>query len=558
MKKNLVPFQSNPFRHSVLGRLSPLIGGLLLSSAVANAEVHLTFDTDTQGVIPGGDAASMLWDAYGGGCLAITVGTGWKPSGAFVNLNDDVHADPAPALLTALRAELQQALINGGTMSYKITVETDAFAPAGPFPGWCQTIYQGRSWAGWDQSLGGTPTAGQLSVGFNNAVLPAKVEYIVNYTIEAAQANVNNDSIAQFRGDSQERAIHLGLNTQDVGGQVRYYIDDFKIDANEVVAPVIIPNVKITPAVPGLTIISSGFGQYDRQCVRTPQGHDVSWVGGTFPKTYEFTIADYPPNQGYESVIYFIPVPATPPGTEIPATNSNPDYSMPVAAGAWIYPNGDGTGTMNFRYKVGPAESNGPAGNEFWIADPAPSHGLGGQLAGVGSTKFLGTWKVTFTSDTDFTLTAPDGATATGAFNPTAAALFAGPMHVYFGNVPGTAANIGLAATYSRIKITGTVNPVDEELSVNPYSSDLEVAASAPAAVVQVLPDDAKYWLHWTMPATDFQPMQSMDLGLTDPWVALPPGTAHNSKFGRTRLLLESELSSPTRNFIRLVRPGTP
>lgn len=552
MKKILASFDSNPFRHPFLGRLSPVIGGMLLSAAVTHAEVHLTFDSDTQGVVVGSDAASMLWDAYGGGCLAITVGTGWKPSGAFVNLNDDVHAQPAPALLTALRTELQQALINGGTMSYKITVETDAFAPAGPFPGWFQTIYQGRSWAGWDQSLGGSPTAGQLSVGFNNAVLPAKVEYLVNYTIEAAQGTVENDTIAQFRGDSQERAIHLGLNTENVGGQIRYYIDDFKIDANEVVAPVVIPNVKLTPAIPGLNLISSGGGQYDRQCVRTTEGLNVSWVGGTFPKTYELTIADYPPNQGYETVMYFVP------GTGVPATNSSPDWIQPVCAGAWIYPNGDGTGSLNFRYKVGPANSNGPEGNQFWVADPAPSHGLGGQLASVYSAKFLGTWKITFTSDTDFTLTGPDGATASASFNPTAAALFAGPMYVYFGNLPSQAANIGLAATYSRIKITGTGYPVDEELTVNALSGDMEISASVPAAVVQVLPDDAKFWLNWTLPATDFQPMQSMDLGLTDPWVALPAAPVHNSKFGRTRLLLQTEVSSTTKNFIRLVRPATP
>lgn len=540
MKKNLVSSRSKPFRHFVL---SPVIGGLLWSTAASNAQVTLTFDDGVQGVVAGADATSVVWDAVGKRLEINTVG-GWKPACAYLDLNS------ADAAIVPLKAELMTALTNGGTLTYDIIVETTSVT--GNSPGWFETMYIGNSSAGWDQTFGGGK--GQITRYGGTFPITEPILHTVTYTIENA-SSVASDTIAQFNSSSGWFQINLGLNSQSFDAPnnttIKYYIDNIKIDANDVVAPVVIPNVKITPAVPGLTVISSGIGQYDRQCVRTSEGLDVSWVGGTFPKTYELTIAEYPPNQGYETVIYFVP------GSGLPTTTASPDYSQPVCAGAWIYPNGDGSGSLNFRYKVGPANSNGPAGNEYWIADPAPSHGLGGQLASVYSAKFLGTWKITFTSDTDFTLTSPDGSTTTASFNPTTAALFAGPMYVYFGNVPSQAANIGLAATYSRIKITGTGYPVDEELAVNPFSSDLEVAASVPAAIVQVTPDSAKYWLSWTLPATDFQLFQSTDMGAAN-WTSLTLTPNYSTKFGRTRLLLETEVSSTTANFFRLIRPATP
>lgn len=531
------------------------LSALLASTLAAPAEVTLTFDTDTQGAIAGSNATSMLWNSYGGGSLALTSGTGWAPSGVVINLNNADHVNdggPAPAALAALRSELQLALINGGTLSYKITVETDAFG-TGPFPGWCQTIYQGRSWAGYDQSIGGQAGQGQLGVNFNGAPLPAAVEFVVNYNIEAAQTTIA-DSTVQIRGDSPFREFHLGLNTENIGGTMRFYIDDFTIDANEVVAPQIIPTVTITPAMPGLQLISSGSGQYDRQCVRTAADLDVSWVGGTFPKSYELTISDYPKVAGYETVIYFVPE-----GAGVSSSNSSPDYSEPLCAGLWIYPNGDGSGSMALRYKDHVANSNGPAGNEYWTGDPAPSDGLGGELAARYSAQFLGTWKITFTSDTDFTLTGPDGSTTSGAFNAATAAKFAGPMYVYFGVVPGQVANVGLSAVFSKIKITGTGYPMEEDLAATAFSSNLEVAASVPASVVQVTPDDpAKFWINWTLPATDFQLTQSSDLGVGDPWVVVPTPVTHKTKFGRAKLLMESEVSSTSTDFFRLVKPGTP
>ena len=548
MKKNRLPSHPGTAWYSTVHRSRLLFGAFLVSTAVSKADVTLTFDTGTQGIVAGGDATSVVWDSVGKRLEINTTG-GWRPQGAYLDLNS------ADSSIVALKTEFSQALVNGGTLTYDIVVETTSVT--GGNPGWFESMYIGNSSAGWDQTYGGGKD--QITA-YGAFPLAAPILHTVNYTIEAA-SSVASDTIAQFGPSSGWYQIYFGLNSAG-GTTIKYYIDNIKIAANVVAAPVVIPNVTITPAVPGLNLVSSGIGQYDRQCVRTDEGNDETWVGGTFPKTYELTIADYPKVAGYETVIYFAP------GSGISTTNSNPDYSEPVCAGAWIYPNGDGSGSVSFRYKdfVPPAPpgggpppngSNGPAGHEYWMADPAPSHGLGGQLASQYSAKFLGTWKITFTSNTDFTLTVPDGSTSSGSFNPATAAKFAGPMYVYFGNVPSQVANIGLGGVYSRFKITGTVYPIDENLALNLMSSDLQVAATVPASVVQVTPDVAKYWINWTLPATDFQLQQSTNLASSS-WVALPSPVTLNTKYGKARLLLESEVASPTVDFFRMVKPATP
>lgn len=511
---------------------------MLFASACACAsscfgQVSLTFDTGTQGVVAGGDATSVAWDATGQR-LAITTAGGWKPQCAFIDFNDPLLAD--------IKAELLLALTNGGKLSYTITVETTSLT--GGAPGWFETMYIGNSSAGWDQTYGANKN--QVTA-YGSFPLSTPIVHTVEYDIENA-TSVTSDTFAQFNSTSGWLQVNLGLNSQSNYTAVTYYIDNFTVNANEVVAPVVIPKLSITPAIPGLNIVSNGGSQYDRQCVRTTT-NNVSWVDGTFPVTYELTIADYPKVVGYESVIYLVP------GSDIPASNSAPDYAMPVCAGLWIYSNGDGTGSMAFRYKDGVANSNGASGHEYWVADPAPSHGLGGQLASVYSSTMIGKWKITFTSNTDFTLTGPSGNTVSGTMNATTAAKFGPDLYAYFGNTPSQVANMGLHAVYSHIKISGTNGDFEENFSEIPFSAALERSAANAAGVIEVTPALAKYWLNWTLPATDFALFQCTDLGLEQDWTSIPITSAINDKFGKKLLLKNDDLVDTTKNFFQMVKP---
>lgn len=547
MKKHVQKPSPSPAWKPTLHRSRHVFGALLMSTVAASAQASLTFDSDVQGITAGPNATSVAWDSVGQRLEINTTG-GWSPQCAYLDLNST--ADPG---IVALRAELALALTNGGTLSYDIIVETTSVTSTDPEnpvnPGWFETIYVGNSTAGWDQTFGGGTD--QITA-YGAFPLAAPILQTVNYTIVAA-SSVASNTIAEFGAASGHYQINLGLNAQS-GVDVKYYIDNITIDANEVVAPLVIPTLTIAPAVPGLNMIASGNGDYDRQTVRTYDGIDVTWVGGTFPKTYEITVVDCP-KSGFETFINFVPGNATP--------NSFAHYSEPVAAGVWIYSTPNGGGGAYFRYKNGYPNSNGPSGREYWVGETAPSDGLGGQIASVNSTKMLGTWKITFTSDTDFTITVPDGASVSGALNSAFAALFGNsdpenpnPTVVYFGNTP-TPGNKGLSAVHSSIKITGTGYPIDEDFLTEPMSADLVVTAQVPASVLQVDAAASKYWIRWTLPATDFQLEQSTDLGTGGPWAALPSPVTYATQGGISRLLFESEVLSPTTNFFRMVRPGT-
>ena len=527
-------------------RIGALIATAALALPAAHAQVSLTFDADTQGVVAGADATSVAWDAYGGGCLAFHTTGGWKPNCAFIDLNLPEFAE--------LKAELLEAMTNGGTLSYKITVETDAVA--GGAPGWFETMYVGNSGAGganvWDQTFGGG--SGQATLYGAFPLTEARVVEI-SYGIEAATSAVA-DQIAQFYPNGEYLQILLGLNSETIEGMTaRIYIDDLTITANESPEPLTTPRLTITPARPGLHVISNVNGAYDRQCIRTAEP-SYPWVGVATPEnpvSYELTLADRPAADGYQCAIYLVADDG-----DVASTVSNPDWTEPVCAGMWIYRNADGTGWGALRYKDHEANSNGPSGHEYWVADPAPSHGLGGELAGVGSSTVLGTWKVTFTSDTDFTLTSPDGSTNTGAFNAATAAKFADSMFVYFGTIPDQVANIGLSMVFGQVKITGTAATLDENFLVDPYTDALEVAAAAPTGVVQVAPDAARFWLDWTLPATNYQLQQSMDLGDSYPWEEMTMTSAFKLKDGMRRLLRLDEVYDEGVSFFRLEKPAVP
>ncbi len=553
MKKQLQKPSPSPAWKPTLHRSRHVLGALLLSTVAASAQASLTFDTGLQGITAGANATSLVWDSVGKRMEINTLG-GWSPQCAYLDLNST--ADPG---IVALRAELALALVNGGTLTYDIIVETTGVTSIDPLnpvnPAWFETMYIGNSSAGWDETYKGATD--QINGGAFPLVAP--ILHTVNYTIEAA-SSVAVDTIAQFGAASGWYQIYFGLNSQS-GTNVKYYIDNFTIDANEVAGPVVIPNVTITPAIPGLNMVASSAGPYDRQTVRTYDGIDVTWVGGTFPKTYEITVADYPLVADYETFINFVPTP----GNVIP--NAYAHYSEPVAAGVWINSDGLGGGRAQFRYKNGHPGSNGPAtpvDRQYWVDEAVPGDGLGGQIVTVNSTKMLGTWKITFTSDTNFTITVPDGTSASASLNAGFAAKFAdsdeenpNPTVVYFGNTPASAAKVGLTAVHSSIKITGTGYEVDEDFIAGPMTANLVVTASAPASVLHVDAAASKYWINWTLPATDYQLEQSTDLGAGGPWAALPSPDVLPTKVGRSRLLFESEVLSPTNNFFRLVRPGT-
>jgi hypothetical protein len=375
--------------------------------------------------------------------------------------------------------------------------------------------------------------------------------------------NQNNPKLNQLR-DFHFKQWSGGAGDGMTGTQM-FWIDNVKLIAiPSTEPPPPPPIVTVEPAKPGLNMISSGGGQYDRQTVRSSLP-EYTWVGATGPVTYALTIADYPSQAGYQTVIYLVP------GSGLDAGMNYPDWAQAKCALAFINNNADGSGNMRFAYKNDVANSNGYAGHGYWDNDnPADLYdgitgagpvgtGKGGTLAYVNSTTIRGTWSITFTSNTNVTITAPDGQTSSGSLpNETTAQLFGGPLYAYFGTVPQTTDNVGLGAVFSRIKITGAGAPLDEDFSTIPFNPALEKSASNASGVVQVTGPDTPFWLTWTLPAVGYLPRQSPSLGedVLSPWTNIPTDNVLTARGRQWKLMETAQLLDPSRNFFQLIKPA--
>ena len=304
------------------------------------------------------------------------------------------------------------------------------------------------------------------------------------------------------------------------------------------------PKLSTEAAVRGLHILNEE-GQYRRQTLRTT-GANYSWVEGTFPKTYSFTISQAPAQPNYDAVMYFSPY-----GDY---SNSSPDYYSANCAVLRLARDGANL-AFSFAYKVNAANSNGPGGNDIRTLDSVPSLGLGGQLARINTaSSYIGKWSITFTDARNFTLSTPLNETASGTMLPATSAVFVNPMMVAVGtsNVEdnATRANGFNEAVYSNITMSGVPNPIADNFTTSVISPLFTNAGETQAANFAVGPD-AKFFVRRNGGSNFWLVRESTDLGLAVPWALKLNGvlsTATTASFPVTT----ADLQANPKNFWRL------
>lgn len=398
-------------------------------------------------------------------------------------------------------------------------------------------------------------TYGYLEVGFSTAAplygqiyaqqLPipdsASGQWLhISAPINRTVADIDKISGIHFK-------MWMGGDTDPIGASTMW-VDNIVLKAPDVVVEDPPPVVRLEPATPGLHLVSSGPGIYDRQALRTATP-EYSWVGRNQPVTYSFTLKEFPPEAGYTAFLYLTP------GTGFATGLNYVDYSADNCIVLFLNNNADGSGGMRLAYKDSAPNSNGQAGHDYWTNDDGT--GKGGSLAYVNSSTVLGTWSLTFDSDTSATITSPDGNTASATLLPETAAKYVNPVYAYFGSVPGDASRQGRTAIYSRIKISGTPNPVDEDFSVIPFNALLEKSPSDANGIFQATKADTPMFVKWTLPAVGYKLQQSADLGQTG-WMEMPSANAEGTVTARSerwKLLNAADLQDPKRGFFQLMKP---
>jgi hypothetical protein len=132
---------------------------------------------------------------------------------------------------------------------------------------------------------------------------------------------------------------------------------------------------------------------------------------------------------------------------------------------------------------------------------------------------------MTFSQDTNITVTAPDGEVLHTNFTAVAAALFADPMNVYFGAQPNSPANFGQSVVLSSISITGTTSPVQDNFLADNGQLDTNntwsIVAGDPRTVQLLTPDPGALWIKWSLPDSGFGLQVSTNLSKPASWITL-------------------------------------
>jgi len=381
--------------------------------------------------------------------------------------------------------------------------------------------------------------------------------FIANIQIPAAASNgwvhITIPINASTPGLDGQSGITFGKWVNNYGGQMtaaigtgKFWIDNITLGGTAGPPPP--PRVSLKKATSGLNVVSSGTGQYDRQQIRTVDSN-FNWVGATEPVTYEFTIKEGPGlgHNGFQAHIFLVPN----------STDGASSIDWNVTNLVWLNIQGNGPNggsQVTFMYKT-----NRPAGNDMLFnQDPAATN-ASGALIGVGnlgqilSTNILGTYKLTFSQDTNITVVVPDGTTTNYTITADAAALFGGTMQAFFGGQPNDLANLGLGYVFSKIKIsTPTTTMIEDDFTGGELDALKWVKQASSPPGVYVVPTNSFLALEWTLPASGFFPEIGTSLAPGATWVAPVMGNPATIQTNMRQLLLSSELGN--QNFFRMIK----
>ena len=299
--------------------------------------------------------------------------------------------------------------------------------------------------------------------------------------------------------------IDSGYYSLNLTGNSTFWIDNIKFVGAS--APVTNPPpvLGIQKAVPGLRLFAgSAVDTYDREELATLD-QSQSWVGGTYPVKYSFTLLDYPADIG-QTHIMLIPVNSA--GNSM-YNDHFIDYQASNELWMIVGPGGGGV-IASVQWKTN-LPNNNPSHTELTITNATA----------------VGTWTLTFNSATSGTLTAPGASPkAFTITDPNVVSDFGNPLVAYFGLQPNSTAGEGEYEDWAAISVSGVAGTqesdnftTDPTFDPNGYWSN----NSSSAASVQLVTANTPYWVNWTLPAGGYALGTAMMLpgntNTSDPWM---------------------------------------
>ena len=286
-----------------------------------------------------------------------------------------------------------------------------------------------------------------------------------------------------------------GASYGNLQGTTTLWVDNLEFTiTNITVVPT--PAMAVQNANPSLRIFAGDTSsQYSREEVATVD-QSQSWIGGTYPVTYSFSLMTPPGNIG-QTHIFLVPVNSTPGAS--PYGYNGVDYT--ATNGLWLTLNpGPTAGTVVATVSW---KTNLPNANPFQTGTTALIYT---------NTGVVGTWTLQFNSPTTGSVTGPGGiAHAFTIADPTVSTDFANPLVAYFGLQPNSSAAEGQYEDWASITVTGVPGTEENEDFTKETSRDITASGywhnmAAQAASLAIVPNNVlpAYWLNWTLPAVNY------------------------------------------------------
>ncbi|MGA2685845.1 MAG: hypothetical protein ABSF51_12410 [Verrucomicrobiota bacterium] len=290
-------------------------------------------------------------------------------------------------------------------------------------------------------------------------------------------------------------------------GTFNFYVDNIAFQEGIVSFPP--PNVSIQKSSPALRIFAgSSINTYDREQL-TSLDHNQSWVGGTYPVSYSYTLKSFPTipsGSVFRFHIFLVPV-----NNAGGNSFSNNEY-IEYQANNDLWLNVNATNPTNVWADVA-FKTNLPNANP-------------NDLVTLTNSTAVGTWTLAFNSATSGTVTAPGGASANFTLpdGATIAADFGNPLVAFFGVQPDSGYGEGQYVDVAKISTVGVAAPgvainddFTSDTSINTNIWDVSNSAN-PASLV-LATSNSPWWVYWTTPAFGFGPATKADIGNSSiPW----------------------------------------
>jgi hypothetical protein len=297
--------------------------------------------------------------------------------------------------------------------------------------------------------------------------------------------------------------IHIDRNyyNLNLNGPSTLWVDNIKFVGSTTVISNPPPTLGMQKITPALRAFIGSANIYGRSQLTTVNASE-SWIGGSYPKTYSFTLLDFPTVNQVQAMMEFIPGPAY-------TGNSGADYGKTNSLWLQILNDGAGGYTADIAWKTNAPNHNPP---------DAPNGHTELSIASAHSP--VGTWTLTFNNATSGTLSGPGTNDVPFTINdPNVVADWQNPCVLVIGNQPnGVVSGEGLPSDYSAISVTGVAggNIVDDftkATSLDPAWTLLN--CDNPDTIVLVT-TNTPYWVTWTLPDTGFTDTNGNPYGFID------------------------------------------